>query len=134
MQIIYDNMTMLFDVFTQGALMEQGANAEILMRTIYRTLNEDFLKIVQDTDAAKKIAQVLKEKQASLTPENVDKAMVSDTTKKVVTKSLDPNDCDPGQVILDFTDELQTAILQVKLNLSREYEQQKLAYAKSKEG
>lgn len=37
-------------------------------------------------------------------------------------------------VILDFTDELQTAILQVKLNLSREYERQKLARAKSLAG
>jgi hypothetical protein len=37
-------------------------------------------------------------------------------------------------VILDFTDELQTAILQVKLNLSREYERRKLEHAKSIEG
>ena len=37
-------------------------------------------------------------------------------------------------VVLDFTDELQTAILQVKLNLSREYERQKLAHAKSFQG
>lgn len=60
--------------------------------------------------------------------------MVSETTKKVVTKTLDPSDYDPMGVVLDFTDELQSAILQVKLNLTREYEQRKLLYAKSLEG
>lgn len=134
MQTIYDNMTMLFDVFTKGALMEQGANSEFLLRTIYRTLDEDFIKIVQNSDAASKIADVIKSKQDSLTADNVDNALVSETTKKVVTKTLDPNTCDPMQVVLDFTDELQTAILQVKLNLTREYEQQKLTHAKSLEG
>lgn len=43
---IYDNMTKLFDTFTQGALTEQGANSEIVLRTIYRSLSDDFLKIV----------------------------------------------------------------------------------------
>lgn len=38
------------------------------------------------------------------------------------------------QVVLDFVDELQTAILQVRLNLSREYEKRKLEWAKSREG
>jgi hypothetical protein len=37
-------------------------------------------------------------------------------------------------LVLDFTDELQTAILQVKLNLSRKYERQKLAHAKAFQG
>lgn len=57
--------------------------------------------------------------------------MVSQTTKKVVKKTLDPNNLDPMSVVLDFTDELQTAILQVKLNLSRDYEKRKLLHAKS---
>ena len=38
------------------------------------------------------------------------------------------------QVVLDFMDELQTSILQVRLNLSREYEKRKIEWAKSKEG
>lgn len=50
--------------------------------------------------------EVLKEKQKSISPENVDQAMVSETTKKVVTKTLDPNDCDIMSVVVDFVDEL----------------------------
>ena len=134
MELIYGNMAKLFDTFTQGALTGQGANSEILLRTVYRSLNDDFLKIIQDTDATDKIVELLKQKQESIAPDDVDKAMVSETTKKVITKTLDPNDLDPMSVILDFVDELQTAILQVKLNLTREYERQKLAYAKSKAG
>ena len=134
METIYSNMAKLFDAFTQGALMEQGVNSEILLRTVYRSLSDDFLRIVQDTDAVDKIAEVIKGKQESIKPDEVDKAMVSETTKKVITKTLDPNDYDPMSVVLDFTDELQTAILQVKLNLTREYEQQKLLRAKSYEG
>lgn len=60
--------------------------------------------------------------------------MVSQTTKQVVLKTLTPDNCDIMQVVLDFMDELQTAILQVRLNLSREYERRKLEWAKSKEG
>ena len=81
-----------------------------------------------------KIVEVMKNKQESISPETVDKALVSETPKKVVTKTLDPNDYDPMSVVLDFTDELQTAILQVKLNLTREYERRMLERAKSYEG
>ena len=55
-------------------------------------------------------------------PEKVQEAMVSETTKKVVTHSLEPSNCDINSVVLDFMDELQNAVLRVKLNLSREYE------------
>ena len=134
MELIYGNMEKLFETFTRGVLLEQGANSEILLRTVYRSLSEDFLKIIQDTKAVDKIAEVIKSRQDSIKPEEVATAMVSETTKKVITKTLDPNDLDPMSVILDFTDELQTAILQVKLNLSREYERQKLAHAKSLSG
>ena len=53
-------MTKLFDTFTRGALTEQGANSEILLRTVYRSLSEDFLRIIQDTDAVDKIAELIK--------------------------------------------------------------------------
>ena len=46
MELIYGNMTKLFDAFTKGALVGQGANSEILLRTVYRSLNDDFLKII----------------------------------------------------------------------------------------
>ena len=101
---------------------------------MYRSLDEDFLEIVQDTDAVDKLIELIKSKQEGIKPEKVDEAMVSETTKKVVTKTLDPETCDPMQVVLDFIDELQTSILQVKLNLSREYERRKLEYAKSLAG
>ena len=104
------------------------------MRTVYRSLDEDFLEIVQDTDAVDKLVEVIKSKQEGIEPDKVEDAMVSETTKKVVTKTLDPETCDPMQVVLDFLDELQTSILQVKLNLSREYERRRLEYAKSLAG
>ena len=145
MELIYGNMTKLFDAFTQGVLLEQGANSEWLLRTVYRSLSDDFLKIVQDTDAVDKIIQTIQERQDNLQTAIQDSGeqgasqvqsspLLSETTKKVVTKTLDPNNYDPNQVILDFIDELQTSILQVKINLSREYERQKLAYAKSLDG
>lgn len=134
MQDIYANMTKLFDAFTNGALLEQGANSETLLRMVYRSLDEDFLEIVQDTEAVDKLIEVIKSKQEGIEPENVSEAMVSETTKKVVTKTLDPETCDPMQVVLDFIDELQTSILQVRLNLSREYERRRLEYAKSLAG
>lgn len=134
MQDIYANMTKLFDAFTNGALLKQGANSETLLRTVYRSLNEDFLEIVQDSQAVDKLIEVIKSKQEGIEPENVSEAMVSETTKKVVTKTLNPDTCDPMQVVLDFIDELQTSILQVKLNLSREYERRRLEYAKSLAG
>lgn len=134
MEEIYANMTKLFDAFTNGALLKQGANSETLLRTVYRSLNDDFLEIVQDTDAVDKLIEVIKSKQEGIEPDKVDEALVSETTKKVVTKTLDPETCDPMQVVLDFIDELQTSILQVKLNLSREYERRRLEYAKSLAG
>ena len=134
MEEIYDNMTKLFDAFTNGSLLKQGANSETLLRTVYRSLNDDFLEIVQDTDAVDKLIEVIKSKQEGIEPDKVDEALVSETTKKVVTKTLDPETCDPMQVVLDFIDELQTSILQVKLNLSREYERRRLEYAKSLAG
>ena len=111
MEEIYANMTKLFDAFTGGILLEQGANSETLLRTVYRSLDEDFLEIVQDTDAVNKLVEVIKSKQEGIEPDKVDSAMVSETTKKVVTKTLNPETCDPMQVVLDFLDELQTSIL-----------------------
>ncbi len=92
MELIYANMEKLFDVFTQGVLLEQGANSEYILRTIYRSLGEDFLNIFQNSQAVDKIVEVLKQKQSSIEPSEVDKALVSETTKKVITKTLDPNE------------------------------------------
>jgi hypothetical protein len=60
--------------------------------------------------------------------------MASDTTKQVATNTFDSSNCDIMQVVVDFIDELQNAILQVKLDLTREYEKKKLEYAKSRMG
>ena len=57
---------------------------------MYRSLSDDFLKIIQDTKAVEKIAEVIKGKQDSITPEEADKAMVSEKTKKVAQKVLRP--------------------------------------------
>ena len=62
MELIYANMTKLFDLFTKGVLKGQGANSEILLRQIYRGLNEDFIKILQDSSAVDKIGEKIKER------------------------------------------------------------------------
>ena len=134
MEELYNNMTTLFETFTKGALIGQGANSEILLRTIYRSLNNDFLRIIQDGDAVNKIAQNMRDKQSKLTPENLDKALVPETTKKVVKGELDINDCNIMDVVMDFVDELQTSILQVRMNLNREYERRKMIRLQSYEG
>ena len=104
------------------------------MRNVYRSLGDDFLDIIQDSDATDKIAEILKKNQDSVDVNEPNKSLVSETTKQVATKTLDPNDCDILQVVLDFTNEIQTAILQVRMNLSRDYEHRKLEYAKSLKG
>ena len=134
MQDIYNGLGKLFDAFTQGTLTQQGANSEYLLRTVYKSLDEKFLRIVQDSNTVDKLVEQIQKRQNGISPENVDNALVSNTTKQVVTKSLNPDNCDIMQVVLDFMDELQTSILQVRLNLSRDYERQKLQLAKSKEG
>lgn len=133
MSEIYENMAKLFETFTKGALLEQGANSELVLRTVYRSLNEDFLKIVQDTSAVDKLIEAIKEKQGQV-EENPETIYASNTTKEVASGKFDPDNCNLMQVVLDFVDELQTAILQVRLNLNREYEYKKLQMAKSFEG
>ena len=133
MQLIYDNLTKLFDVFTRGTLAEQGANSEILLRQVYRALDEDFIKIIQNSDAVDKIAEAIKRNQEGATAKS-DNPLVSNTTKKVVKNTLEPSDLDPASMVLDFTNELQTAILQVKMDLSREWDRQKIGRIKSIDG
>lgn len=140
MESIYQNLQKLFDVFTKGALLHQGSNSDYLLRTIYQSLDENFLNIIQDTKSVDKIAEQIRQNQGkvetSIANQTANNQVVnaSETTRKVVTKTLDPNDCDPIQVVMDFNDELQSSILQVRLNLTREYERQKLEYQKSLKG
>ena len=79
MQLIYDNLAKLFDVFTMGALTGQGANSEILLRTVYRALDEDFIEIIQNSDAVNKISEMLKKHQDAAA--TTDDGMLSQTTK-----------------------------------------------------
>lgn len=103
-------------------------------------MDENFLNIIQDTKSVDKIAEQIRQNQGkvetSIANQTANNQVVnaSETTRKVVTKTLDPNDCDPIQVVMDFNDELQSSILQVRLNLTREYERQKLEYQKSLKG
>lgn len=82
------------------------------------------MKIVQDSEAVDKIADAIKKKQESA-EKDPGSAMVSTTTKKVATGTLNLDEYDISQVVLDFVDELQTSILQIRLNLNREYEYKK---------
>ena len=72
MEAMYENMAKLFDAFTQGTLMGQGANSDLMLRQVYRSLDKDFLDIIKDSDAVEKIVENIKAKQENLTPENVD--------------------------------------------------------------
>jgi hypothetical protein len=63
MEDIYANMGKLFDAFTNGALMGQGANSEWILRTIHRSLDEKFLDIIQNDAAVDKIVEVIKQNQ-----------------------------------------------------------------------
>ena len=130
---IYENMAKLFETFTNGALTEQGANSEIVLRTVCKSLNNSFLDIVKDSDCVDKLVQAIKKKQEQV-GKNPESTPASTTTKKVATGNLDFSDVDIHSVVLDFVDELQTTILQVKLNLNREYEYKKLQEKKSFEG
>lgn len=96
MQLIYKNMTSLFEQFTHGVLVGQGSNSEILLRQVYRGLNDNFLTILQDGEAVKKIAQVIQKNQGEVDPNNPDAANVSDTTKKVALNALTPANCNPS--------------------------------------
>ena len=91
-------------------------------------MNEDFITIVRDSDAVEKIAQAIKDKQDSVKSGGADNALVSDTTKKVATGTFNAGTENVQQVMLDFMDELQSSILQIKLNLSREYEKRKIEH------
>lgn len=130
---IYENMAKLFETFTNGALSEQGANSTIVLNQICKSINQDFLNIVKDSDCVDKLVTALKKKQEQV-GKNPEKTPASATTKKVATGDLDFSDVDINSVVLDFVDELQTAILQVRLNLNREYEWKKLQQQKSIEG
>lgn len=92
MEDIYTNMGRMFDAFTKGALTGQGANSEWILRTIHKSLDEKFLKIVQDNAAVDKIVDEIKKNQDSATP---DSEMVSETTKQVVLNKLTPDNCNP---------------------------------------
>lgn len=61
--LIYQNMGQLFDLFTQGVLLSQGVNSQILLRTVYRALSEEFLSILQNSDAVEKIAEEIRSRQ-----------------------------------------------------------------------
>ena len=66
LDLIHDNIAKLFDAFTKGTLMGQGSNSELLMRTIYRSLSEDFLDIIKDSDSVEKIIESIKQRQDAL--------------------------------------------------------------------
>ena len=127
---IQGNLQKLFETFTKGSLTDQGANSEIILRTVHKSLNEDFLKIIEDSDVVNKIVEVIKEKQNSIAEDNTDTTLASKTTKQVVTDTLDTKNLDIMSVVLDFMNELQNAILQVKMKLAREQDTKTLQQAK----
>lgn len=93
-------------------------------------MNEDFLKIIEDSDVVNKIVEVIKEKQNYIAEDNTDTTLASKTTKQVVTDTLDAKNLDIMSVVLDFMNELQNAILQVKMKLAREQDTKTLQQAK----
>jgi len=57
---LHDNMAKLFDTFTGGALTEQGANSEILLRRLCEGLDSGFMDIIQDSRAVDLIADAIR--------------------------------------------------------------------------
>ena len=127
MEIVYNNMGKMFDAFTNGVLTQQGANSEILLRQVYRSLNDDFLKIIQSSKATDKIVELIKSKQDEVrsSDEAKNSPNVTQTTKNVVQNELTPVEFDPLQVITDFVNELQTYVLQIKRDVARQIDRRR---------
>ena len=127
MEIVYNNMGKMFDAFTNGVLTQQGANSEILLRQVYRSLNDDFLKIIQSSKATDKIVELIKSKQDEVrsSDEAKNSPNVTQTTKNVVQNELTPVEFDPLQVITDFINELQTYVLQIKRDVARQIDRRR---------
>ena len=127
MEIVYNNMGKMFDAFTNGVLTQQGANSEILLRQVYRSLNDDFLKIIQSSKATDKIVELIKSKQDEVrsSDEAKNSPNVTQTTKNVVQNELTPVEFDPLQVITDFVNELQTYVLQIKMDVARQIDRRR---------
>ena len=114
LSVFWDNLAKLFDAYTLGVLTENGANAGQILRAVHKSLGTEMVEIVSDSKATEKLVDEIKRRQAELNPETVANAPVSETTKKVVTKTLDPSDCDIFQLTVDFCNELQNDIMLVK--------------------
>lgn len=129
MEIVYNNMGKMFDAFTNGVLTQQGANSEILLRQVYRSLSDDFLKIIQNSKATDKIVELIKNKQDEVrsSDEAKNSPNITQTTKNVVQNELTPVEFDPLQVITDFVNELQTYVLQIKRDIARQIDRRSFA-------
>ena len=94
----------MFDAFAKKTLLQYGSNSEVVLRTIYRQLSEDFLTIVQDSSAVDKIVKNIQSKSP------VENESQSSTP---VSVDSEPKQSSPdiNSVVLDFLDELQTSIL-----------------------
>ena len=136
MEIVYNNMGKMFDAFTNGVLTQQGANSEILLRQVYRSLSDDFLKIIQNSKATDKIVELIKNKQDEVrsSDEAKNSPNITQTTKNVVQNELTPVEFDPLQVITDFVNELQTYVLQIKRDVARQIDKRSFSKQQVKSG
>ena len=136
MEIVYNNMGKMFDAFTNGVLTQQGANSEILLRQVYRSLSDDFLKIIQNSKATDKIVELIKNKQDEVrsSDEAKNSPNITQTTKNVVQNELTPVEFDPLQVITDFVNELQTYVLQIKRDIARQIDKRSFSKQQVKSG
>ena len=130
MTVIYNNLEKLFDEFTYGKLQEQGANSEYILRTVYRSLNDNFLQIIQDSGAVERIAAELKNRAGDSAPEQKEQPKQpepkkEEPEKKVVVQKLEPESTNPIDSIMEFTASLEESILTLKRDLAREYESKK---------
>ena len=136
MEIVYNNMGKMFDAFTNGVLTQQGANSEILLRQVYRSLSDDFLKIIQNSKATDKIVELIKNKQDEVrsSDEAKNSPNITQTTKNVVQNELTHVEFDPLQVITDFVNELQTYVLQIKRDVARQIDKRSFSKQQVKSG
>lgn len=126
MEMIYGNMAKLFESFASNVLTQQGANSSIVLRTIYRGLDENFSQILQNPQLVDKINDVIG-KYKSDGKSNSDDKGISGYQKPIVDSSVESN-IDVQDVIVDFIDKLQYAILKIRQELIRKKQIQAIKY------
>ena len=81
-------------------MKQLGSDHAYILRIIRKSLDKNLLQIIQNSEVSDKIAELMKSRQTK------DNPLASDTTKKALSNSLDPDKIDLSSVLLDFANEV----------------------------